>query len=83
MKTARPPLQHGAQAFECLPQARKFHAPLQDGDSATATVGCRHTNPNICKKNGMPELCAFVRGDGTCRAPPASWAKQFVALSVR
>lgn len=29
----------------------------------------------------MPQVCAFARRDGMCHAPPASWAKQFIALS--
>ncbi len=70
----------GDQPFAELPQSRKFHAPLQPGNSAPVTVSCRHTNPDICKKNGMPQLCALVRRDEMCHAPPASWAKQYIAL---
>ena len=66
--------------FDKLPQAEKFHAPLQPGDSPAETVGCRHTNPDICRKNAMPSVCAFVREDGRCYAPPASWPKQYKAL---
>lgn len=66
--------------FDELPQAEKFHAPLQPGDLATETFGCRHTNPDICRKNGMPSICAFVREDDRCYAPPASWPKQYKAL---
>jgi len=67
--------------FNELPQAKRFRAPLQAGDSPTVTVGCRHTNPDICRKHGMPSVCAFVREDGKCYAPPASWPKQFRALA--
>ena len=61
-------------------QAMRFHLPLCAGDSAEKTVGCRHTNPNICAKNGMPTVCAFARSDALCLAPPASWPKQFAKL---
>lgn len=61
-------------------QAGEFHAPLRPGDSSTATIGCRHTNPDICGKNSMPNICAFVRSDGRCHSPPASWPKQYETL---
>jgi hypothetical protein len=60
-------------------QAERFHAPLQPGDTEAKTVGCRHTNPDICGKNGM-DVCAFVRADGVCHAPPRSWSAQFLRL---
>ena len=66
--------------FNELPQSAKFHASLQPGDSVDVTVGCRHTNPEICRKNSMPGVCAFARTDGNCHAPPASWSKQFGLL---
>jgi hypothetical protein len=28
----------------------------------------------------MPKVCAFVRADGMCSAPPASWPKQLRRL---
>ena len=28
----------------------------------------------------MPTVCAFVRSDNICLAPPASWPKQFQKL---
>jgi len=62
-------------------QARRFHDPLVVGDTVKQTIGCRHTNPAICAKNAMTSVCAFVRADGICLAPPASWPKQFVKLS--
>jgi len=58
-----------------------FHHPLRPGDTETQTVGCRHTNPDICAKNQMPKVCAFARADGVCTAPPASWRKQFRRLT--
>jgi len=57
-----------------------FHAPLQANDSEDKTAGCRHTQPAICAKNSMPKVCAFVRADGMCLAPPMSWKKQFFKL---
>ena len=66
------------------PKKSVFHLPLHPLDSPIRTHGCRHTNPDICAKNRMPAVCAFVRADGCCVAPPASWAKQFKKLqSVR
>lgn len=59
-----------------------FHAPLNPLDTKTQTIGCRHTNPDICAKNHMPKKCAFVNADGMCFAPPASWAKQFEKLKL-
>jgi hypothetical protein len=58
-----------------------FHSPLQLRDSQKQTVGCRHTNPDICAKNNMPKKCAFVNPEGICYSPPASWPKQFVKLT--
>ena len=66
--------------FDKLPQSKRFRAPLQPGDSEEMTRGCRHTNPDICRNNAMPGVCAFVREDGFCHFPPASWAKQFAKL---
>lgn len=57
-----------------------FHAPLKEEDTETQTVGCRHTNPDICAKNQLPGKCAFVTSDGMCYAPPRSWPKQFKKL---
>ena len=57
-----------------------FHEPLKPKDSETHTEGCRHTNPSICANHSMPKVCAFVRADGMCLKPPASWPKQFRVL---
>lgn len=61
-------------------QARRFHEPLHLLDTEARTVGCRHTNPDICAKHSLDTVCAFVRADGMCVAPPASWPKQFRKL---
>jgi len=60
-----------------------FHAPLDPKDTERQTAGCRHTNPTICAKNSLPKVCAFVRTDGMCLAPPQSWPKQFKALKAK
>ncbi len=61
--------------------ASRHHLPLLPGDSEAETVGCRHTNPQICAKHSMPAVCAFVRADGVCKSPPASWKKRHAALA--
>jgi hypothetical protein len=57
-----------------------FHIPLKEGESENQTVGCRHGNPEICAKNSMAGVCAFVREDGICVSPPTTWPKNFRAL---
>ena len=57
-----------------------FHDPLNSKDTEQQTVGCRHTQPDICAKHSLPKVCAFVREDGMCLAPPMSWAKQYKKL---
>jgi len=60
--------------------ANAFHNPLKPGDSPERTVGCRHTNPDICAKNGIPKVCGLVRPDGFCLTPPVTWKKQYEKL---
>ncbi len=55
--------------------------PLDIEDCLVKTLGCRHSNPNICKNNSTPNKCAFVRGDNICLMPPMSWRKIFAELS--
>ena len=59
-----------------------FHDPLHRLDSEKQTFGCRHTNADICSKNGLPKVCALVRADELCSAPPISWPKQFKKLQL-
>lgn len=59
-----------------------FSSPLRDGDSETVTVGCRANNPDICKNNGIPEVCAFERADGMCQMPSKAWKKQYQKLKA-
>jgi len=56
-------------------------APLNSQDSPGQTYGCRHQNPDNCKKNSIQGTCAFVREDNICLKPPARWAKQYERLS--
>ena len=59
-----------------------FHSPLQLKDTPEQTVGCRPTQPSICAKHSLPKVCAFVRADGMCLAPPQSWKKQVLKLKA-
>lgn len=54
--------------------------PLGPQDSLQNTLGCRHSNPNICKNNATPGKCAFVREDGVCLMPPMSWKRIYQEL---
>ena len=66
--------------WDSTAQSKRFHAPLRDGDTQEVTLGCRHTNPDICRSNSMPGSCAFAQSDGICRTPPKSWPRQFAKL---
>ena len=59
-----------------------FKAPLQEGDTAECTVGCRANNPDICANNSLDNVCAFASKDGICRKPSKAWRKQFLKLSM-
>jgi len=59
-----------------------FHSPLNEGDTDKQTIGCRRDHPNLCSKNTLEAICAFVRGDGVCKAPPTSWPKQYLKLKT-
>lgn len=61
---------------------KAFRAPLHPLDTDKQTFGCRHTNPDICGKYQMLGVCAFVRSDNMCAAPPMSWPKQFLKLKL-
>ncbi len=60
-----------------MKQKSSFHAPLHPLDTENQTYGCRHTNPEICSKNELPGVCAFVRQDNICTAPPLTWPRVF------
>lgn len=57
-----------------------FSAPLNIGDTSDTTYGCRANNPDICKNNGIENVCAFVSEDGICKEPSRAWKKQFEKL---
>ena len=57
-----------------------FHAPLNPGDSATQTYGCRARVASTCKNYMMEDVCAFCRADETCLQPSRMWKKQFEKL---
>ena len=57
-----------------------FSAPLQEGDSLDKTVGCRHTNPEICGSAYLETVCAFSRTDKMCLHPSRAWKKQYTKL---
>jgi hypothetical protein len=59
-----------------------FHAPLHALDSEKQTLGCRYANPDFCVKNRLPKVCALVRADKICYAPPHFWSKQFKKLKA-
>jgi hypothetical protein len=56
--------------------------PLTEVDSPLKTLGCRHSNPDICRNNSTEGQCAFVRADGICLTPPRSWKKIFGELNA-
>jgi hypothetical protein len=66
-----------------MKKSKSIHAPLHPLDTEKQTHGCRHTHPIICGKNEMPNICAFVREDNICLAPPMSWPKLFQELKQR
>ena len=63
-----------------MSQVVPYHAPLHPLDTAKQTFGCRYTNPDFCAKNRLPKVCALVRADGICLAPPHLWPGQFRKL---
>lgn len=54
--------------------------PLVEGEDESITIGCRHSNPDICSKHSIKGTCAFVSKDNICNAPPASWKKLYKQL---
>ena len=57
-----------------------FNAPLLPNDTEKQTVGCRHSNPDICGSNSLMNVCAFARSDGMCTKPSTAWKKQYIRL---
>jgi hypothetical protein len=62
--------------------ASRCREPLGLQDTEKETLGCRHANPDLCAKNSMQKVCAFVRGDHMCTSPPRTWPKSFRNLKV-
>lgn len=61
-------------------QQSRAKEKLHEKDTDKQTFGCRHTNPDICSNNSIPNLCAFASPDGICKKPPRSWKKIFEEL---
>ena len=57
-----------------------FNAPLNAQDTESQTYGCRQNNPDICRSNGMPGICAFVCENGICKDPSQAWKRQYQKL---
>ena len=56
---------------------------LNNHDSEERTYGCRHTNPDICSNNSLPNICAFTSEDCICKRPPRSWKKLYQELKEK
>ena len=57
-----------------------FGAPLNEKDTEEVTYGCRANNPDICAKNSIQGVCAFVSDDCICRNPSKAWKRQYKKL---
>ena len=57
-----------------------FHLPLHPLDTENQTFGCRHTNPKICARHLLPDVCAFALDNHMCLAPSKAWQKQYKKL---
>jgi hypothetical protein len=60
-----------------MKQRSFYNEPLHSKDAENMTFGCRQTKPENCGKNSLRDICAFVREDNTCLAPPNKWRKKF------
>lgn len=61
-------------------QESRAKEKLHQLDSEDKTYGCRHTNPDICSNNSIPNVCAFTSEDGLCKRLPRSWKRLFQEL---
>lgn len=61
-------------------QKKAFNAPLRRGETENRTIGCRHTNPDICASAYLPNVCAFSRKDGICVHPGRGWKRKYKEL---
>lgn len=64
-------------------QKKAFNAPLKDGENENVTIGCRHTNPDICASAYLENVCAFSRRDGKCMNPGKGWKKKYLELKYK
>nr|WP_294486862.1 hypothetical protein [uncultured Anaerosporobacter sp.] len=55
-------------------------AQLNEHDTLDQTYGCRQNKPEICKNNGLPNICAFASGDCICKRPSKAWKNQYNKL---
>lgn len=55
------------------------NAPLNVNDTAEETMGCRATNPAICKNHGLAD-CAYCNAEHVCRLPPRGWKRRFLEM---
>ncbi len=65
---------------DLMSQKSLSNEPLHSIDAEDMTFGCRQINPVNCSKNSLQNICAFVREDNICHAPPNSWRKRFKEL---
>lgn len=57
--------------------------PLSELDTEFQTLGCRHSNPDLCRNSATEGKCAYVRPDGICKLPPRSWKILFAELKAQ
>jgi len=57
-----------------------FNAPTSEFDTEKQTFGCRQKNPDICRNNSLPGVCAFSREDCICQKPSRAWKNQYQKL---
>ena len=57
-----------------------FKAQLNKVDTENQTWGCRANNPDICRNNGLEDICAFASSDCICKQPSKAWGKQYGKL---
>ena len=56
--------------------------PLEPEDTELQTLGCRHSNPDICRNNATPKKCAFVLDDNICTMVPRTWKQIYYELKL-
>ncbi len=61
-------------------QKEAYEVPLAECDTEDKTLGCRHTNPDICKYADVENVCAFVREDVMCMKPGRKWKNKYKEL---